>query len=204
MPCSQCFQIGHNRRNPLCPVNVATRTGQSSDRIRGLEILQRLIRLRDSINARILLNSEDQILIQLRATLNNVQANLEDIVIPVATPALPAAFRRHYPLNLTPNKKMVTITVDTANIEEDMLLGIQPTECPICYENACSVTTGCNHGFCHVCVQSQFIASKNEQTNPKCALCRKEICKLTSTSGRIIACLEEFMKTEKINARVVY
>jgi hypothetical protein len=105
----------------------------------------------------------------------------------------------YYPL-----KRMVTLSVDTANIEEAMLFGIEPTECPICYDNACDVVTGCGHGFCRVCVESQFLASKTTPTHPSCALCRQEMCELSSTSCRTLACLEVFMEGENIDARILY
>jgi hypothetical protein len=245
MRCSLCLQVGHNRRNRLCPVNFAAYAGhQTAQQTRGLETLQRLILLRDSINVRI-------------------QENLQDIMIHPDVPALPnapdvvaiadgtdsdavgpdydavgpddgpdgpvgpdyddvgpayvpndndynddyynhyynddddyndvlPAYHRHYPL-----KKMVTLSFDTANIGE-------ATECPICYENECNVVTGCGHGFCRVCVQTQFLASKTTPTHPMCALCRQEMCELSSTSDRTLAGLEEFMESENINTRMLY
>lgn len=210
MRCSQCLQVGHNRRNRLCPVNFARRERQpghqNAEQTRGFETFQRLIRLRDNINARI-------------------QEHLEDIVIPDVVPVVPVVpdvpdvdyydddavdyddvlsieFEDDVPYY--PVKKMVTLSVDTANIEEAMLLGIEPTECPICYDNVCDVTTGCGHGFCRVCVETQFIASIYTPTHPSCALCRQEMCELSSTSARTLAWLEEFMASENISARMLY
>jgi hypothetical protein len=149
---------------------------------------------------------DESALIQLRDTLNNnveernileLQPDLEDIVIPDSPPGSPP--RHEYPL-----KRMVTLSIDTANIEEVMLFGIEPTECPICYDNECDVTTGCGHGFCRVCVETQFIASIYTPTHPSCALCRQEMCELSSTSGRTLACLEEFLESENISARMLY
>lgn len=219
MHCSQCLQVGHNRRNRLCPVNFARRGRQpAAEQTREFETFQILIRLRDNINARIQEHLENRNIIEIRGRLSMLQPDLEDIVIPdvPAVPVVPAVDYYdddavdyddvpfvddvpYYPL-----KRMVTLSFDTANIGEAMLYGIEPTECPICYENACDVTTGCGHGFCRVCVETQFIASIYTPTHPNCALCRQEMCELSSTSGRTLACLEEFMKIENIGARMLY
>ena len=224
MRCSQCLQVGHNRRNRLCPVNFARRGRQpAAEQTREFETFQILIRLRDNINARIQEHLENRNIIEIRGRLSMLQPDLEDIVIPVVpvVPDVPAVDYYdddavdydddavdydddavHYDdVPYYPVKKMVTLSFDTANIEEAMRYGIEPTECPICYENACDVTTGCGHGFCRVCVETQFLAS---QAHPSCALCRQEMCELSSTSGRTLACLEEFMKIENIGARMLY
>ena len=232
MRCSQCFQVGHNRRNRLCPVNLARRVTQpGAEQTRGFETFQRLIRLRESINARIHEHLvEDRHILELRGRLNMLQPDLEDIVIPVVpvVPVVPdVPYVDYYDDDavdyddyddyddISGNSgivfdlvhhvpyypKVVTLSFDTANIEEAMLYGIEPTECPICYDNACDVTTGCGHGFCRVCVQSQFLAS---QGHPSCALCRQEMRELSSTSGRTLACLEEFMESANIIARMLY
>jgi hypothetical protein len=207
-------------------VNLARRVTQpGAEQTRGFETFQRLIRLRDNINARIHEHLvEDRHILELRGRLNMLQPDLEDIVIPVVpdVPDVPDVdyydddavdyddyddisgnsgivfdLVHHVPYY----PKAVTLSFDTANIEEAMLYGIEPTECPICYDNACDVTTGCGHGFCRVCVQSQFLAS---QAHPSCALCRQEMRELSSTSGRTLACLEEFMESANIIARMLY
>jgi hypothetical protein len=214
-------------------VNLARRVTQSgAEQTRGFETFQRLIRLRDNINARIHEHLDDRNILEMRGRLSMLQPDLEDIVIPAVpvVPVVPAVpyvdyyddaavdYDDYYDDDyddVSGNSgivyddvddvpyypKVVTLSFDTANIGEAMLYGIEPTECPICYDNACDVTTGCGHGFCRVCVQSQFLAS---QAHPSCALCRQEMRELSSTSGRTLACLEDFMESANIIARMLY
>jgi hypothetical protein len=67
-------------------------------------------------------------------------------------------------------------------------------ECGICYDNKCSIKTGCSHDFCSGCVVSIINENKYKTKQPICSFCREPITKFTVSTYSAHAEISDFIQ----------
>jgi len=87
------------------------------------------------------------------------------------------------------------------NIEvEHALSKTEASECYICSDKMCSVTTGCGHDFCTDCVTKIIDGHKHKTSGPLCSFCKAPFVKFSVSDPSVFATLSKFIQDLDLNA----
>lgn len=111
-------------------------------------------------------------ILQLLARNHHLQVDPDYLVDTLKTLYSSLGYQARRWQELTPNPRPITSPKLAVQIIVDAcpFINISETiECPVCYENAPPILTGCKHGYCIGCIQNIL------NNNMQCALCRENI-----------------------------